>query len=155
MLKRYLIALIALFAIATFTGAGCTSADSTTDVSNGINKNTPAQLEVEDIDVELLVTNDDAVMYELGVVVPEKSTVIDVMNAAVELTAAEDMPFTYESTSYEDLGVVVDTIGDISADADTGYYWTLYLNDEMAIAGASTLTVEDFDSVQWQYETFQ
>ncbi len=125
--------------------SGCTASNQDAN-TNTANTNTAVVEEATDLAVTLSTSGAD-LNYNLDLTVPAESTVSDIMTQA-----QTDGEFEYEATTYEGMGEVVDAIGGVASDIDTNQYWILYVNDEMAIEGMSTLEVMDGDVVEWKYE---
>jgi hypothetical protein len=89
----------------------------------------------------------DAQTYTAAV--SEGATAIDVMNAV----AASHPEFTYSGKEYEGMGLLVETINDVTNDTAANTYWTFYVNGAMAQVGASSYQVQQNDQLEWKYET--
>lgn len=72
-------------------------------------------------------------------------TVIDAMRAL-----SSEGAFTFTGREYPSLGFFVDSING-RANAD-GRYWFLYVNGVSAASGASAVTVQPGDIIEWKYE---
>lgn len=72
-------------------------------------------------------------------------TVIDAMRAL-----SSEGAFTFTGRDYPSLGFFVDSING-RANAG-GMYWFLYVNGVSAASGASAVTVQPGDIIEWKYE---
>lgn len=64
---------------------------------------------------------------------------------------AQTNNFTLEIKSY-DFGDLVEGINGIKGDTATGFYWSFYVNDEMATIGAGDYVVQEGDRIAWKYQ---
>lgn len=51
-----------------------------------------------------------------------------------------------------DFGDLVEGIDGVVGDTATGYYWSFYVNDEMASVGAGDYIVKQGDKIAWKYQ---
>ncbi len=77
----------------------------------------------------------------------QNSTIYDAMN---ELQKQKILSFT--TKKFTGLGYFVESINGISNSPRTGYYWTLYINNEEAKVGVSNYIIKLNDSITWKFE---
>jgi hypothetical protein len=77
----------------------------------------------------------------------QNSTVYDAMN---ELQKQKILSFT--TKKFTGLGYFIESINGISNSPCTGYYWTLYINNEEAKVGVSNYIIKPNDSITWKFE---
>lgn len=82
--------------------------------------------------------------YVIPILQPE--SVLDAMRAY----ASSNTEFTFETQHFAGLGELIESInGRKNAE---GFYWTLYINDELSFKGASSAEVSPADVVEWRYQ---
>lgn len=64
-------------------------------------------------------------------------------------SAGEENGFEVRTVDY-DFGMMVTKIGE--REGDNNNFWGFYLNDVMAEAGASDITLKEGDETEWKYE---
>lgn len=77
--------------------------------------------------------------------VPDGISVYDAMKLAASTT-----PFDFKATYYSGLGYFVEQIGGVKNSGGT--YWTLYVNGEYSMVGASDRRIRSGDRVEWKFE---
>lgn len=73
-----------------------------------------------------------------------------IYDAMMTLSASSIKPFIFEAENYPGLGYFIKSINGVKN--SDGYYWTLYINDKYATAGASSYKLSDGDKIEWRYE---
>ena len=85
----------------------------------------------------------------------EKSMVdasIEVVGEDANLMEIMDWYFEENEINFEQENGLVETIGDLAADAENG--WLLYVNDEMSDVGAADYIPADGDVAEWRYVNY-
>ncbi len=77
----------------------------------------------------------------------QNSTIYDAMN---ELQKQKSLSFT--TKKFTGLGYFVESINEIPNSPRTGYYWTLYINNEEAKVGVSNYIIKPNDFITWKFE---
>jgi hypothetical protein len=80
-----------------------------------------------------------------GTLIASDTSVYELM----DLTASSSS-FEFKSTFYPSLGYFIDEIGGLRN--ANGWYWTLYVNDQMSSLGASNYKLKAGDRILWKYE---
>lgn len=73
------------------------------------------------------------------------TTVLDAMNAY-----ATTIDFTFSGSEFPGLGLFVEEIN--GQRNGGGYYWTLFINNELSEKGVSQMEVSPSDTVEWRYQ---
>lgn len=134
--------LVALLAI----GAGCLNQTTTQEEMNP----RPAVEEAESTTVSVQLTTSGATTdYNQTIEVNSGATVEEVM-----AVAAANTDFEYTTQTAAGIGAYVDSVSGVTGSADAGY-WLFYINDEPALEGISTQTVNDRDVIEWRLEPAQ
>lgn len=102
--------------------------------------------DVEQTVVLVIEYPDEPMQYD--VVVNGETTVEQVLNKAVN---EHDLRMSSKDFGGE-LGIFVESFGDITNDEASGLYWHLYVNGELSPLGASSAKVKAKDIVTWKYE---
>ena len=74
---------------------------------------------------------------------------VTVFNLLEKITVQEN--FKFNSKDYGELGVLVESIGDIENDARGEQFWQYWVNNEYAKIGASNYDLNDGDVVEWKF----
>lgn len=64
---------------------------------------------------------------------------------------AQTNNLTLDIKSY-DFGDLVEGINGVKGDTATGFYWSFYVNDEMATVGAGEYVIKEGDRIAWKYQ---
>ena len=95
------------------------------------------------ISIEPTAFASDATIYTIPVL--SNTTVLEAMRALATLSN-----FSFSGNDFTGLGLFVDEINGLKN--ASGYYWTLFVNDELSQAGASSAKVVPGDIVEWRYQ---
>ncbi len=93
------------------------------------------------------------------------STTFIIDNAEYQLTVAPDTTaydamiqlqesskISFSTKKFSSLGYFIEEINGIKNSPSTGFYWTLYINNEEAKVGASNYILKPNDIITWKYE---
>jgi hypothetical protein len=76
----------------------------------------------------------------------EEKTVFDLLK---KVTQENNLEFSFKE--YPDLGVFIESIGNIRNDSERNLWWQYWVNGECAQAGASLYKLKNGDVVEWKY----
>ncbi len=92
------------------------------------------------------VSNTNAKVLETYTIpVLSKTTVLDAMN-----TYAKTVMFSFSGSEFPGMGLFVEEIN--GRENSGGYYWTLFINNELSEKGAEQMEVHPSDTVEWRYQ---
>lgn len=70
--------------------------------------------------------------------------------AAMEAYAEVNLNFSFSGSEFPGLGLFVEEMGGLRNGG--GFYWTLFINNELSEKGASQMEVSPSDTVEWRYQ---
>ena len=125
--------------------SACGSTTTTTTIKDDQTpKEEVQQTQKAEENITIQITQDDhkTVLSEKEVTVTEGQTLMDVMNEQFELT-----------TEYD--GTFITGIDGVIADEKQQFSWMFYVNDELAMKGASDITVNPGDKIEFSLEKWK